>query len=534
MRRIELVQDPNHTVSEHTSANQLENYLECNRYWGFEKLLGLKKKEKDTWLDLGSKLHWQLRCYMRGYTLDMSTEEGKRALAGLHLVPEPGSCEVIEDEADVNIDSRVLLPTHEPIVVKGARDLTVSRRGVWELLDYKTTRGDKKGDPSKGIKPNPWKYVKTPNELDNNIAGNIYAWDIMVNRHVDMVPGRWVYFLTDLQKHPDARATDVVYVRSKVENRVRLLLQVANEHREIAREFKRKPFDVNSLPPNSARCPKFGGCQFRAETGGPCNHIRNLGEMMTQSQQPMSIEQMLEQRRNGASNGAGAPPMGPPAGYAGPPPMAAPPPLAPPGPPMQQQGFPGLPVGGPQVASPAAPNPYPGYFQASDGQWYPHTAAPAAPAPIAAAAPAGYPPGFQMPPHAPHLPPEAYQPPQAPAMPQGAPMLATAPPAPQPQAPSMGAPAEPAKRGRPRKAGVKADEALATAQPGAPGGIPGSASDDLEPYPVDQRTVFMRACVLCVSSAVDLSAGREEIVKQSQNALLYADYCWQWLQATKA
>lgn len=40
-----------------------------------------------------------------------------------------------------------------------------------------------------------------------------------------------------------------------------------------------------------------------------------------------------------------------------------------------------------------APNPYPGYFQASDGQWYPVSAAPAPPPQL----PPGYPPGYGQP-----------------------------------------------------------------------------------------------------------------------------------------
>jgi hypothetical protein len=548
--QVELIQSNESVCTEHTSANQLEEFLGCQRMWAFRKLLGIRPAKKSKWLDLGSELHWQLRCYMRGYQLDLTTEAGKRALAGLHLLPDPKDCDVVEDEAEINIDSTYLLPGVERIEIQGARDLSVAfyatpmnevdaivdPHWAWMLIDYKTTRGDtRKGDP--------WAYVKTPHELEHNIAGNMYAWDIMSNKHVDVVPARWVYFLTDEKKHPDARASDFTYRREDVKRRLKLLLEVGAEHREIVRHFKRAPFDVNELPANHARCSKFGGCPYRAETGGPCNDTRTLGAMMTQPQQPPSdIEAMLAARRNGQAApgmpvgmgpGPAPPPMNPPsfgnaqpmaAGYAsqaGPPPMAAPPPLAPPGPPQSPaQGFPGLPQSqapsyqmAPPQAAPATTDPYPGYYQASDGQWYQKPVAAPAPAQVA-------PPGWQQAPHAPHLPPEAQLPPQGmPAVPSAAPAL-----------PPQTVAAEAPKRGRGRP--VKADQAQATAA-GLPGGIPGTGGEDLKPFPTDERAVFLRACVLCVSSGVDLS-DPAKIEPQARLALQYAEQVWTYLQYTKA
>jgi hypothetical protein len=316
---------------------------------------------------------------------------------------------------------------------------------------------------------------------------------------------------------------------------MKLLLDVSAEHRELVRHFKRAPFDVNELPANTARCPQFGGCPYRAETGGPCTKTRTIGEMMSQSNQqpPSDIEAMLAARRNGQAAPGAPPPMPPgmtpygapsqgnwqtqtPVPQAGPPPMAAPPPLAPPGPPQAQApGFPGIPQGAPQAPAPmAAPPQYPGYQQGPDGQWYP----------VPQAAPVT-PPGWQPAPAAPHLPPESQLLPQVmaaqPMVPAGHHALPQAPAAPV-EAPKKG-------RGRPR---ATAEQAQATAA-GLPGGIPGSGSDELQPLPVDARAVFLRACVLCTSSSVDLSDARL-IEQQAKNALQYAELVWTYLQYTKA
>lgn len=518
MRPVDLYQKPDHVLREHTSANQLEDYISCARMWGFRNLLGIREKKERPWLQLGTELHWQLRCYFRGYQLNLETEAGKRALAGLHLLPAPQSCDVIEDETEVRIDSTQLLSGIEKLEIQGARDLTVGFRvsPIWEptfsyhewmLLDYKTTRGDtRKGDP--------WAYVKTPHALEHNIAGNMYAWDIMSTKSVDRVPARWVYFLTDAKKHPDARATDFTYARSDVKRRLTLLLEVGAEHRDVVRTFKRAPFDVNDLPANTARCSQMGGCPYRAETGGPCKARRTIGDMMAQSQQPPSdIEAMLAARRNGQA-APGMPPAGYPAPQAGPPAMPAPPPLAPPGPPQAPVGMPGIPGNGSfappaatQAPAPAAPQPV------WNGQAW--VLPQQAPAPQAAPQ---APPGWQPAPAAPHLPPEAQLPPQMPAAPQGYVPPPAGLPSPAPQSAPQAPAAEPAKRGRKPKASAA-----------LPGG--GAEKEVEEAAETDDRGVFMRACTLCVSSGFDLTnADPATVNRAAQNATQYAALVWQYLQ----
>jgi hypothetical protein len=558
MRLVTLTQKKDHVLREHTSANQIESFLRCQRYWGFNKLLGIEPKEKAPWLDLGSELHWQLRCYARGYQLNVDTEAGKRALAGLHLLPDPKTVDCVEDEAPVKIDSLALLPHVEPLEVQGARDLTLgiklSDRFVWSLWDYKTTRGNTRTRE-------PWAYVMTPEKLSQNVAGNLYAWDVMWNRQVETVPARWIYFLTDKARHPDAKATDHTFRLKEVVELTQLYLSIGDEHRSLVRQFRSSPFDVNALPANRNACLMFGGCPYRAETGGPCNVTRTLGAMMTQAQgqNPASeIERMLAERRAAPQGAPGGPPPGypqqqngPPPGYApqqqqqpgGPPPMqGAPAPPPPPGPPMQGQGMPGIPTGGQPYNAPAP--------MAAAPQWAPpqpqNAPSPGYGPPAQYGAPPGY--SAQPPtPPAPHLPPEAYVLPPAPGYTPPASQMGytspapggysngVSPPLPLPS-PLQGngvaplAATEPKRRGRKPGAAAAAKAAAAAlannAQPPSP--LP-------QEFPVDERAQFMRSSCLIAAGSVDLAnRSAQEVGQLAMNTVAFAEQCWNWLQASKA
>lgn len=499
-KQVRLVLLKDYKPKEHTSAHRISMFVGCRRQYGFANLLGLREEkveeEARPWLRLGHEVEYYQQKYLEGYTIPQETEAGRRALATLHLLPDPKICASLVHQEPIKIDSRQLRPDLELIEVRGAKDLVFQWQGdpTKYLLDYKTTRGNtrKKGGE--------WEYVKNPDQLRADPQGNMYAWDIMSSTGQETVPGRWVYTLTDLKKHPDARATDVLFLRSDVKARMWGLLEVADWHRAVTRDYVKNPFDPNALPGNPDTCETFGGCPYRPAVGGPCRQpSRTIGQMImaaNNGQPPSDIEAFLADKRQQAMQ---AGPGGPPPPMAGPGMPPPPPPMAPPQAPQTPQFAPG------QVVN--------GHVLGPDGRWYPAPAA-ASPQPPTAQAPAPPPPmqpppmqaappqQYQAPP-APHLPPEAYLPP--PGAPMGPPSLpggmGALPPGGHPQGPATTTALPPAATGKGKKA------TAATA---------------------DDRTQFVRACALACSTGHALTAAQAKAVAD------YAAMLWDALQAAGA
>lgn len=488
-RSVQLRVLDNFVPKEHTSASRLGLFIRCQRWWGFEKLYGLVEEKERPWLSLGKEVEYYQQKYLEGYAIPQDQEAGRRALASLHLLPDPTKCVQILHQDPIRVDTSDIVPSIEKFELRGAKDLLVNA-GHWHLYDYKTTRGNTR------IKDGEWAYVKTRQDLEDDVQGNFYAYDVFRNYCPDAyLHARWIFTLTDMKKHPDARATDVLFSRELVGFRMRQFVELADWHRSIARQFKRAPFDVNGLRPNADACETFGGCPYRPAVGGPCRQpSRNLGDMLTMTTPngaPTDIEKMLEERRAQGMAQAGAPP-----GYPSPAPTGVmPAPAAPPQPPQYTIG---------SVVN--------GHVLGADGQWRP-APPPAPPAPPPAPAvmpppgpPAG-PPGYYAAPPSPVLPPEAYAPPPSP--PAGPPAIPGVP------AGMLPPPAAPAP---------------ATGKKGKKAATPPSAPED----PADEtqeRAQFMRACVLACSGNVDqLLAGGQNPAQLSQAIVSYAHLVWQYLQ----
>lgn len=507
-RRVPLKVLDNYVPKEHTSPSTLGKFIRCPRMFGFEKLMGIREAEERPWLGLGKEVEYYQQKYLEGYAIPQDTEGGRRALSSLHLLPDPRECATIIHQEQIAIDTRLISPGIEPFEIRGAKDLIFSLGGaphVWHLTDYKTTRGNtrKKGGE--------WDYCMSQQKLLDDIQGNWYAWDVFQNKGGTRLPARWVYTLTDVKKNPDARATDVVFELPRVLEMMQKFLDAADWHRDLARQFKRQPFDVNGLPANPEACDTFGGCPYRPANGGPCNQpSRTIGAMMqqmgTNGQPPTDLEMLLDERRKQGQQAGGAPQYAPPPGpgapmpppgyppppqsYAPPPAPMAPPPMQPPPPQaMAPQGPPGAPPPGTRQNG-----------HVWTGQQWVVEQPGGSPVPVPA------PPQAYAAPPAPHLPPEAYQPPQQPtSQPGGQPML----PPGAPQLPGMPPPAPAQTTG---KRGRKAKQS-----PGAPA-EPEDETDD--------RAMFMRAVCLALPGA----NAQAEIAQRAQVNVEYASYLWQLLQ----
>lgn len=291
---------PNWRPREVFSPSQLSTYLRCPRAWGWRYLCGLKEAKKTNALAFGSLIHACLEAYLKGGTVydlkiggrlakDLETlpadtrerliqEAPKRAIAGLHLLPDLRECEQVLIEESLPVDSTLVCPDIEPLKFQMFLDLQFKRAGQWYLVDHKSTKGRTQ---SRGpdMPRDPWAYVKTEEELRRDPQGVLYPLAMMQAYQQPALWARWAYYLTDLSRAPNARALDVCFLSSHVAVEAALMFRHAGKMRRHIRKGTH-PADMpipDRLPPDpDSPCAAFGGCPYRAEVGGPCRTGPNL------------------------------------------------------------------------------------------------------------------------------------------------------------------------------------------------------------------------------------------------------------------
>lgn len=344
----------------------------CKRKAAYGAIFGVRDQGKSVAKILGSLIHAALEHYLRGQTVyyliaedgslridaklrkeiadtgiepdklaELAAEAPKRAVAGLHLLPNTRdpALELVEVEQWINIDTRRLLPDVEPLRVTGKIDLSMRRAGVWYLYDHKSTKGRR----DKGKPFDPWAYCKSPADLEHDPQGVFYALDRVLKYGLPSIWSRWVYYLTDVKAHPDAKAVDVELTWPTLEREGRAWLLVAAEIRELMRAHKAgalTPEDIPPaavLPPDPASpCNAFGGCPYHVSKGGPCRPSPRVklsdliltGALPGKEEIDMSLAQAYA---NAGGAVAGATQVPPTSGGINPPEGALPPVQLPPG-----------------------------------------------------------------------------------------------------------------------------------------------------------------------------------------------------------
>lgn len=306
----------------HVSASQISTYRLCPRKWGFNKLDGIKPPE-NKYAERGKAVHALLENWLKdGVPIDVSTEYGKIAAAGLKFLPAPGTGLV---EHTFTFATQIatylgLWDLWEPAQATEEPWHVTSR-----VIDHKTTSD--------------FKWLKLPDELRKDPQVVLYAVAAAAmaeneNTHIEL---NWVYYRANAKK-PGARKVQLHVLPQNMElpprpkdvlpehygsmdyqelsERFSEIEQTAAELLEHHRQGRRGA----DLEYNVEACNAYGGCPYRGE---PCK--LTIGQMirgaMAQEEtlaERMAAAQAAKHKSAGSgTNGASAPAAAAPAAGGG-------------------------------------------------------------------------------------------------------------------------------------------------------------------------------------------------------------------------
>lgn len=265
------------------SATQIQDYVLCPRRWAWRKLGGLQAPPNPS-AQLGLDVHAQLEAYyLSGTPLDLTSKPGQIALAGLHLLPPPGT-------PGLEVESDFLLQVGS-YTFGGRMDLRLGAQ-VW---DHKTTKD--------------FRWAKTPAELRTNVQAVLYARAALESGPAADLT--WVYYRTRTPYRAEA-----ITLRLRAQDLTPTLDQIQGLAEEIHVLYRARPEPL-AIPPNPDACEAFGGCPYLPLCTDltPANRMRSI---MSQQSAVQSKEEFLARIRAQAGQ------INPPAQDQAPPPPPAP------------------------------------------------------------------------------------------------------------------------------------------------------------------------------------------------------------------
>lgn len=232
-----------------SSPSQVATAELCFRKWAFLKI-DKRTPPSNKFAAWGTKTHGHLEAWFLHRTPPPDTPEGRAARAILAHLPPPQT-PGIEVEKEIRA-------TLGGVPFKGYIDLRILEgRDVPFVSDHKTT-----GD---------LKWAKTPDDLVNDVAATIYAYDTMCAVNSTACDLQWTY----ATRH---KSTKTLPVRRRVtldEIRPRLD-KTAIKVAEMRTIFEHAP-PALEVPYDAGGCEAFGGCPFRDDCNlSPQERIRSI------------------------------------------------------------------------------------------------------------------------------------------------------------------------------------------------------------------------------------------------------------------
>ena len=257
------------------SASSIKLGQRCPRAWAYAYIAGLREPDVD-WaeieagrivpprvrsLSLGKAVHAMGEAYFGGMRAPYAWQSlpGQIFASGIGALPLPAACDEIEVErpiGDVAVEGAPggrVLELHG-VRWAGCRDLAVRQAGAWLQVDYKTTASLAR-------------YALTPEALRDDLQCAIYVVDLARRLGLSEVACRWLYLETKAVRR--AMPIDVVV---PLEHAIKIVEPAAALAREL--DTLERVDDAEQI---LTACYDYGGCQYHASAGGPCETVRSVG-----------------------------------------------------------------------------------------------------------------------------------------------------------------------------------------------------------------------------------------------------------------
>lgn len=242
------------------SASQVESFDDCQRKWAWRYRDRIKRDKPSR--VLGNAVHDVLAKWLSHATpIDTSTEAGRIALTGIHVLPAPKTpgLEVegvpIGEPGDKKLFG-LRVGGHLFCGVKDVQDLT---RVPPLVIDHKTSK-------------DPRRYAKTADMLTDDVQACLYAADAMVRTGSDTCDLRWVYYSTRKPSLP------IVVDRRVTREQIEMRLERAVQSAQRMAAYHAANVAAIDVPPNPNACEAFGGCDYKDLCGefSPTERIRAI------------------------------------------------------------------------------------------------------------------------------------------------------------------------------------------------------------------------------------------------------------------
>ena len=274
----------------HFSASQTETFKLCPRKWAFQKIDKIQTPPHPA-AELGSAAHLlREKWLLEGEMPSDATYAGKLALAGIHFLPMPKTCEV---EKLINIQTEAGRCTGRiDFFIEDQKKTGFSNFGWNEETEGIPLVGDHKTTGNE-------RWIKTIESLTGDDAqAIIYAHYAFQETNAKAVDLFWSYMI----KKP---TTPLHYsVRARVERNPieEKFAKIVNQAKVMLTIFDTKGISAKEVPYDVKGCDAFGGCPFL----GICEKEKtmtkqkmkspDLMESLTTSALPSSSENSIIQR----------------------------------------------------------------------------------------------------------------------------------------------------------------------------------------------------------------------------------------------
>ena len=205
---------------EQFSPSQIIKFAEgCPRAWGLSYIAGIKEEQGEASRN-GDILHKLLHSYYDGKPLPVLPEQefipqetiptgetelvqwiASRAFPGLLLLPRFDQVDWMQRESTEWIDTRILSPELEPLYIQVKKDLTFRVAQQFFIYDHKSTKNFSYALSKFGEEH----AAKRVRDFLANIQFVCYAVDTAQRHGAENIMARWVYYLMDPTKPPEAR-----------------------------------------------------------------------------------------------------------------------------------------------------------------------------------------------------------------------------------------------------------------------------------------------------------------------------------------